>query len=180
MRLAKPINFVAFNAGWFSCVLGAGNGMPWLGPAVVTALAIAHLVYHRFRAGIIFFYISAFLLGVIADGALVLGGLLGFPEHAKLIAPLALWMPVMWINFATALNLSLSFFRGRYVLGAAFGLIGAPGTYYAGMHFDAVTLSDPLAVSMGAVGIEWLVAMPLLILLMRVFGTYRPVERTEP
>jgi hypothetical protein len=30
MRLL--VNFVAFQLGWFACVLGAAQGLPWLGP----------------------------------------------------------------------------------------------------------------------------------------------------
>lgn len=175
MKIAKILNLVSLNIGWFASVLGAGNGLPWLGPAVVAVLALAHLAYFRFDRNIALFYACACLLGIIADGALVLTDQLAFPSHAQLLTPLALWMPAMWVNFATAMHLSLSFFKGRYIIGAILGLISAPGTYYAGVVFDAVILRDPLPISMGAVGVEWLIAFPLLIWLA---GVFQPAART--
>jgi hypothetical protein len=39
-RLA--LNLAAFQVGWFSCVLGAANGYPFIGPVVV-AMVVAML-----------------------------------------------------------------------------------------------------------------------------------------
>ncbi|MEQ9617345.1 MAG: DUF2878 domain-containing protein [Phycisphaerales bacterium] len=173
MSTAKLINLAAFNIGWFACILGAANGLPWLGIAYVALAAAGHLAYHRWSARIAALYAMSFAMGVVADGTLVAIGILSFPEHASLLAPLALWMPCMWINFATALPLSLSFLRGRYLLAVAFGAVGAPGTYYAGAALGAVELAEPLSTSMIAVGIEWAVAMPLLLVLLERLA---PVE----
>ncbi|MDT8319119.1 MAG: DUF2878 family protein [Xanthomonadales bacterium] len=37
------INFAAFQLGWFSCVLGAANGVAWIGPPVVLGVVVLHL-----------------------------------------------------------------------------------------------------------------------------------------
>ncbi len=37
------VNFVAFQAGWFACVLSAANGRPWLGVLVVGLIVALHL-----------------------------------------------------------------------------------------------------------------------------------------
>ena len=39
MRIA--LAFVAFQAGWFACVLGAARGAGWVGLCVVAAVALA-------------------------------------------------------------------------------------------------------------------------------------------
>jgi hypothetical protein len=36
-------NFVAFQTGWFACVLGAANGMPWLGVIVAVLVVGWHV-----------------------------------------------------------------------------------------------------------------------------------------
>ena len=37
-------NFLLFQVAWFACVMGAGNGMPWLGVAVTFVTVGWHLV----------------------------------------------------------------------------------------------------------------------------------------
>lgn len=37
------VNVIAFQAGWFSCVLGAANGYPMLGPVAVLLAVSLHL-----------------------------------------------------------------------------------------------------------------------------------------
>jgi uncharacterized protein DUF2878 len=39
------LNFAMFYVGWFACVVGAGRGQLWLGPAVVSALLLIHLSF---------------------------------------------------------------------------------------------------------------------------------------
>ena len=34
------INFASFQAGWFSCVIAAANGLPWLGLLVVCLIEV--------------------------------------------------------------------------------------------------------------------------------------------
>jgi len=36
-------NFAGFQLGWFACVLGAANGMPWLGPVLAVPILGWHL-----------------------------------------------------------------------------------------------------------------------------------------
>ncbi len=49
------LNFVAFQLGWFACVLGAANALPWLGPVVVATVVSLHLAtstgrFHSFQS----------------------------------------------------------------------------------------------------------------------------------
>jgi len=44
------INFIAFQAGWFACVLGGAQGQPWLGAAAGLALVLVHLALVERRA----------------------------------------------------------------------------------------------------------------------------------
>ena len=45
------LNVVALNVGWFACVLGAANGVHWIGPATVALLIVLHVfVQHQGEA----------------------------------------------------------------------------------------------------------------------------------
>jgi len=37
------INFVAFQVGWFACVLGGAHQFPWLGTLMVSIIIAVHL-----------------------------------------------------------------------------------------------------------------------------------------
>lgn len=38
--MRAPWNFLAFQFGWFACVIGGANSVPWLGVAAVVSLAV--------------------------------------------------------------------------------------------------------------------------------------------
>lgn len=158
------LNFVLFQLGWFACVLGGANGLPWLGLVVVAVLATLHLTLIKpgRREGLLL--LAALAGGFIADFLVVVFGFMSFPEHARLGAPLALWMPMMWVNFATTLNVSMKWLLGRYWLSVAFGAVGGPLAYYTGARLGAIELSEPTWQALAVIAIEWAMAMPLLLL----------------
>jgi hypothetical protein len=170
----KIANFIGFQAGWFASILGAAAGLPWLGPACVLVLAIGNMLVRRRWAADATLYLTAGVIGYAADSALVLSGLMSFPEKAALGQPSTIWMSLMWMNFAATLHASLGWLKGRYVLSAVFGLIGGPLAYWTGERFGAVTLTGWPA--LGAVGLEWLLATPLLVWIAE--GSDRSIGRS--
>lgn len=165
---AKLINFAAFQVGWFACILSAAWGHAWLGVLYVLLWAAAHVWMSMDRVVELRLLVMAGLLGYAADSVLVLTGVLGFPAQAVMGWPSTVWMAAMWVNFATTLNASLWWLRGRYVLGAVFGFVGGPMAYFGGVQFGAVTLAEPLWRSLLVVGIEWAIATPLLLALLHI------------
>lgn len=156
-------NVVLFHIGWFASVLGAANGLPWIGVAVVSGLLLAHLAIMRFRRGEALLLGGALLIGWSFDSAIVLMGGLAFPASAQLGGPTTLWMAFMWPNFATTLHTSLRWLQGRWALATIFGLIGGPASYFTGMKLGAVALPEPLWMSLLMIAIEWAIASPLLV-----------------
>lgn len=159
------INLASVNVCWFACILGAAAARPWLGPLAVAAHLALHLALAPRRGIEVVLVVVSGGLGYLADSALVLAGLLHFPEAAQLGGPSPVWMVALWLNFATALNLTLSGLKGRLATAALVGALGGPLSYFAGARLGAVELEGALALL--AVGVEWLVALPLLLLLAR-------------
>lgn len=172
--LSKLVNFIVFQGAWFACILGGAKGVPWLGVAVVVASATGHLIHARFDRGLAALFAAAFALGWALDWAVMASGAMAYPEQARLLTPVPLWMPCMWLSFATTLTLSLGWLRGRFMLGVLFGLIGGPAAYYTGMKLGAVELTGPLSRALLIIAVEWAIAMPLLLLL----ATPRQAART--
>ena len=154
------LNVAAFQALWFASVLGAANGLPWLGPVVLTMWLSVHL--NRARGGEWRLISAAALVGLIGDSALVLAGQIAFPDVARLGAPTTIWMVALWAGFAATLRWSLRWMLGRYALGAALGAIAGPLSYFAGSTFGALDLLAGTQ-SLVFIGLEWAVAMPLLL-----------------
>jgi len=157
-------NLIAFQIGWFACVLGGARGWPWLGVLVTATAIILHLYQAaRPRTEAMLIGLSG-LLGFIADSLLTGMGLLRFPSgqfHTDL-APY--WMVAMWMLFATTFNVALDWLKPRLGLAALLGMIAGPLAYYGGAQSGGVSFETPAASLLAVAGV-WTLAMPLLLVI---------------
>ena len=173
------INFIAFQMGWFACVLGAANGMPLLGPVIVAGVIALHLAQASDSKPEIGLMICAALIGIVYDSLLVYSGLLSYPNGTLVAGTAPYWIVALWILFATTLNVSLRWLRGNVLLAGVLGAIAGPLSYLAGNRLGAVELAQPVyAVTALAVG--WALFMPLLMRLAeRLDGISEPLRYAE-
>jgi hypothetical protein len=170
------VNVVAFQVGWFATVLGAANGIPWLGPLAALAVAGLHLRASQRPAVEARLLVAAMGLGVVADSALLATGWIAYPNGEWLPGLAPFWIVTMWALFATTLNVSMRWLRGRTLLAALFGAVGGPLSYLAGARLGAMTFIDTTA-ALVALAAGWGVLMPaLMALAARLDGT-RPGTR---
>lgn len=165
------LNFVAFQAGWFSSVYGGAQQMPWLGPLAVALALLLHFRFARGRRAELMLVLSCAVIGAAFDSALVVMGWVQYPSgmFSEFAAPF--WIITMWMLFATTLNVSMRWLRKRQRLAAAFGLVGGPVTYLAGQKLGGIILLEPLAALL-ALGIGWAVMMPMLLWLSATFDGF--------
>lgn len=169
-------NFILFQAGWFATVLGAANGMPWLGPIVVLAAAVIHLRTTRLPQVEVRLLASAMTLGLVVDSLLLASGWIAYPNGNWLPGLAPYWIVTLWVLFATTLNVSMRWMHGRYFIAALFGGIGGPLSYLAGSRLGAMVFVDSTA-ALIALAVAWAVAMPLLVwMAARMDGTRAPVR----
>jgi hypothetical protein len=166
------VNFAAFQFGWFACVLGAANGLPWLGPMVVAAAVALHLLTARRPRSELCLVLAAMGLGLVADSALLATGWLSYPVGLWLPGLAPYWIIAMWALFATTLNVSMGWMRGRPVLTVLMGAIGGPLSYLAGEKLGAIELTRPVH-ALAALALAWAIAMPLLMWLAARFDGIR-------
>ena len=162
------INFIAFQVGWLSSVIGGAQQMPWIGPiAVAIALGI-HFRAARRPLEEFVLVLSCALIGASFDSILVANGWVSYPsgQFSSVLAPY--WIVTMWMLFATTLNVSMRWMRGRPLLAAAFGFIGGPMAYIAGQKLGGIELANPVA-ALIALGVGWASMMPLLMRLSEMF-----------
>ena len=170
-------NFILFQIGWFSCVIGGATpGYSWLGVIAVAIIVAVHLLRADEVSREVILVIAAMLIGTLWDSSLVRAGLFEFP-HSEAISGLApFWIIAMWGLFATTLNVSLKWMKGKYLLASAFGAIGGSLAYYAGHQLNAVEFSDTRSALL-AVAIGWAIIMPALMVMAQRFNGYPVTQK---
>jgi hypothetical protein len=165
--IRKIINLTLFQIAWFTAVLGAAGGAPWLGPLVMVPVLAVHLSLTDDRQRELKLLLAAGLLGFLYDTALVSAGVFSPLRHLVPHPFSPPWMVGLWMNFAATLNVSMVWLRGRYLLAAIFGAIGGPLAYYSGAKLGA-TEALPSLNGMLVLAVGWGVMTPLLVWLARV------------
>ena len=157
------INIIAFYAVWFGCIVGAARGGAELGLAAAAIGVVIHLTVIRRGAREAGLLVACGGLGTVFDSAMMRMGAISFPGAAAEAWLCPAWMTALWVAFATLLNVSLTWLRGRPLVAAVLGAIGGQASYYAGQRLGAIQLGQPWMRGIGLVALEWAVAMPLLV-----------------
>jgi len=170
------LNFAAFQLGWFACVLGAAHGIPWTGPVVVALVITMHLILAERASRETSLIMLALALGFVVDSLLARSGWLSYasPLPSMQLAPF--WILAMWALFATTLNVSLRWLRGKPGLATVLGAVLGPLSYIAGQRLGALEFTDFRAGTL-ALAIAWALAMPLL---MRAAAHFDGVRSPAP
>jgi hypothetical protein len=170
-KLRQLANFAFFQKGWFACVLGAASGglMLGVGMGVALLVVVLHVAMAKHPAAEFELVMSAVLLGLVWETAMIQSGLLSVPHGDLFVGMAPPWMVVMWALFATTLNVSLGWLQGRWVLTVVLGAMAGPLSYWAGVRMGAVQFVEP-AQAVAALAVGWGLATPLLLLLARLFN----------
>lgn len=164
------VNFVAFQVAWFACVLGGANDQALVGTMVVGAAIGLHLTLASRPLPELSLILVSAVIGLSWDSAVVAFGLMSYPSgnFAPGVAPY--WIVAMWALFATSLNLSMAWLKGRTWLASIFGAVGGPLAYLAGERLGGVQMPEPVA-ALAAQALGWAVLLPILTrLAMRLNG----------
>jgi hypothetical protein len=156
------INFAAFQAGWFSCVLSAANGLPWLGLLVVCLIVALHLRTADHPSHELQLLALCMVMGLVFDSLLVGSGWVRYPSGMLFSGIAPYWILAMWALFSTTLNHSMGWLKNSLVLAFVMGAVFGPLSYLAGQRLGAIELVDFWS-SMVALAIIWAVVMPVLV-----------------
>jgi hypothetical protein len=182
------INILALKVGWLSCVVAAGRGEPWFGPAVVAGLLALHFWLNADRRTDLVLMVAVVPLGFSVDSLLAASGLLVY-QAAVLPWPLAPpWILALWLLFASTLRHGMAWLGGRPVAALLFGALGGPLGYAAGSRLGAVSLPSPPWTSLAGQSVLWAAVLPLIVWLanvveqrrLRLLGAQTPDRCGEP
>jgi len=177
MRVEPKIflNFIAFQMAWFACVLGGANDRALVGTMVVGAVIGLHLALAQRALPEALLIAVAAVIGLVWDSWMVAFGLMSYSTGnlAPGLAPY--WIVAMWALFATSLNLSMAWLKGRPWLAALFGAVGGPLAYLAGARLGGLQMSDPV-LALGAQALGWAVLLPVLTRLAARLNGFGPAS----
>lgn len=169
------INFVAFQLGWFACVLSAASNRPMLGIAIALLLLGLHFSLSSQLRRDLLLVSGIALIGSGWDSLLTWQQLMLFSsgQYHPSFAPA--WISAMWLMFATTINVSLRWLYQRYWLAALLGAIAGPLAYQAGAALGAVSMPQPM-LGLLVMSIGWALMMPLFIKLAQSIEQPRYID----
>ena len=158
------LNFGMFKIGWLSSVIGGAQQLPWLGPLAMLLIVAVHLYRAEQPERELVLVLSCGFIGALFDSVLVAMGWVTYPSglFAESMAPY--WIISMWMLFATTLNVSLRWMRGRYFLALVMGAVAGPLAYIGGSKLGGILFLDRTA-GLAALSIGWGLMMPVLVML---------------
>ncbi len=163
-------NLLRFQLGWFASVLGAAQGLAWLGPIVIAMNLFFHWRGAAYPGQESRLIVLALLIGLLFETPPALLGWVSYADHTAALPPL--WMIALWANFASTLNVSLRGLRHHAALLALLGLIGGPAAYWGGVGLGAMSWTQPWPVLI-YLALGWAVLAPLLARLALRLDGYR-------
>jgi hypothetical protein len=164
-------NFVLFQIGWFTCVWSAAEHQPWFGVLVTTGVVVVHVLRAPMPKAEFELVLLSLGLGLVFDSLLVWQGWLQYSSGILFSNVAPYWIVALWGLFATLLNVSLRWMRGRWFIAVVFGAIGGPAAYYGGLRLGALEFGN-MPAGLLALAIGWAVLTPLLLALSARFDGY--------
>ena len=160
--MALLVNFIGFQVGWFACVLGAANDKELLGMIIALGAIIYHVITQGDSLKELKLVLAAIVIGLIWETWVLNLDILRYPSHPEALFWAPTWLIMMWALFATTINLSMGWLKGRWILALFMGAIFGPLAFIGGERLGAVVFLDS-TLSMITLSIGWGLLMPLLL-----------------
>lgn len=166
-------NVILFQLGWFASVHSAATHRPWIGAIVVAFIVGFHVLQAHAKAAELKLVLVAVGIGTVWDSLLVWLDWLQYSAGTLIPHTAPYWIVLMWALFATLLNVSLRWLRGRWLIAALAGAVGGPLAFYGGYQLGALRFGDHSAALM-ALSAGWALITPALVALSARFDGYSP------
>lgn len=172
MSKTVVINFILMQAAWFACVLGAARAMPWIGVIATLFIVAWHLMQAIEAKPEITLLCIALFIGASFDQIMHSTHLVTYQSHGWSDSLVPAWILALWAGFSTALNVSLRWMHGKWLVAIAFGAFGGPLAYMGAARLGAVSLNY-YPQSHIALGLGWAILTPTLLLIAQKFDGYK-------
>lgn len=160
--MALLVNFIGFQIGWFACVLGAANDKELLGMIIALGIIVFHVVSQADSRNEFKLVLVAAVIGLLWETWVLSLNILHYPSHPEVSFWAPHWLIMMWALFATTINLSMGWLKGRWVLAVLMGAIFGPLAFIGGEKLGAVVFLDS-TLSIITLSVGWGLLMPLML-----------------
>ena len=160
--MALLVNFIGFQVGWFACVLGAANDKELLGMTIALGVIIYHVVTQGDLRKELKLILVALAIGLLWETWVLNLDILRYPSHPETLFWAPSWLFMMWALFATTINLSMGWLKGRWALSVLMGAVFGPLAFIGGEKLGAVVFLDS-TLSIIILSVGWGLLMPLLL-----------------
>ena len=170
-KLKMIINIVGFYIGWWGCILGSSDGLPYIGPLLMLLFIIVHVAFFVKDYKELQFIILIVIIGTIVDSGLVLSEYFVYAgAYSDDLAIAPLWITAMWAGFAATVNHSMVFFQKKWILMVVAGGIFGPAAYFTGKGFGAIYFELNTLFSALIIGVVWAISMPMVFYINEKMG----------
>ena len=160
--MALLVNFIGFQVGWFACVSGAANDKELLGIIIALGVIIYHVINQGDSRKELKLVLAATVIGLLWETWVLNLDILRYPSHPEALFWAPTWLIMMWALFATTINLSMGWLKGRWILSVFMGAVFGPLAFIGGEKLGAVVFLDS-TMSIITLSIGWGLLMPLLL-----------------
>ena len=161
--MKKIFNIIGFYIVWWGCVLGIIYHYPYIGPILCLFFIFIHIKYIAINNTELKLIIYISILGTFVDSTFIITNLLnykgGYGENI-LIAPL--WITSMWAGFATSINHSMKWLKGKNLIGFTLGAIFGPLAYITGAKFNVIEFTSNYDFTIVALALAWGLSIPTI------------------
>lgn len=163
---------LGFQAVWFACAWGIGNGYPWL-PLIASLAYLGFYISRQTeKKWVYLFLLKIFALGFVVDSLISGLGLMifqsAYPQPLEGFQPW--WLSLLWLSFGASAKACFFWLEKRPFLALVLGAISGPVAYFSGLQlgaFVAIYWQGYILLSIAYAGV-----MILLIKLIRIQPSY--------
>ena len=158
----KLLNFLAFQSGWWACILSVKYDLEWLALVLGVVLTLLQLGWGSHRRDNLRLIAWVLPLGITLDSLMQLyADWTFYGWQFNHLSPFWLWM--VWVLFAITLKSSMSFLQKVSLpTQALLGLVMGPLSYVSGAQLGAASMPTH-TFSILILALAWAVLTPLFV-----------------
>ncbi|OZG70231.1 hypothetical protein BTA51_26885 [Hahella sp. CCB-MM4] len=123
-------NATLMTALWYSSVVGAAHQADWPSPTALVALMAWSFIFGKQIQADMRMAFIGLLIAFAVEPIWIGTGLIDYRLQPSASYP-PLWIACLWAGFSLSFNHSMKWLKGRYLLAAGFGILGAPISLYS-------------------------------------------------
>lgn len=168
--MAILLNFLFYQAVWWTAIWGAANDQPYLGLVALAVFVGIHFTRSSNRGRDLKLLLSVTVVGGLVDSGLASQNVYAFHSSGPWGSALPLWMWGLWANYSMTLFGALGWMRSRLFFAGVLGAVFGPLTYRGAVSLGALELPRE-TYSLIALSVAWALLLPGTLAIANACGS---------